>query len=322
MEKIGVLTSGGDAPGMNACIRAVVRSAELRGIQVVGIRRGYAGLMDEDLVPLHRRSVANIIQRGGTILETARCDEFKTREGRAKALAVLQRQGVEGLIAIGGDGTFRGACALAEESQMKVIGVPATIDNDIYGTDFTIGFDTAINTALDAIDRIRDTAFSFERLFFVEVMGRQSGFIALEVGLAGGAENILVPEIPTDIDAICRQLDESFQAGKRSSIIVVAEGDEAGGAFDIANKVKECINVDYRVAVLGHVQRGGSPTARDRVLASKLGVAAVEAMLDGEQGCMVGEAKGEISYVPLEDTWAKTKPLDSYLIHLLDLLAL
>ncbi|MBI4300232.1 MAG: 6-phosphofructokinase [Chloroflexi bacterium] len=321
MEKIGILTSGGDAPGMNACIRAAVRSAEIQGIQVVGIMRGYAGLIVGDLAPVDRRGVANIIQRGGTILETARCEEFKAREGRAKAFAVMQEHGIEGLIAIGGDGTFRGAKSFADEFPVKVVGVPATIDNDVPGTDYTIGFDTAVNTALEAIDRIRDTAFSHERLFFVEVMGRQSGFIALEVGLAGGAEAILVPEIPTDIETLCHQLDHSFRSGKRSSIIVVAEGDKAGGAFSIANKVRERIKMESRVCVLGHIQRGGTPTARDRILASKLGVAAVEALLKGQDGCMVGEVKGDVICTPLSTSWTGAKTLDGYLIHLLDLLA-
>jgi len=321
MKKIGVLTSGGDAPGMNACIRAIVRYGVSRGLEVVGIRRGYRGILDEDFIKLGRRSVANIIHRGGTILETARCEEMKTEEGVRKASGILQRKGIEGLITIGGDGTFRGAAALAEVGDVKVIGIPGTIDNDVYGTDNAIGFDTAINTALDAIDKIRDTAGSLQRPFFIEVMGRHRGFIALEVGIAGGAEDILIPEVETKIEQLCLDIRRSFKRGKKSSIVIVAEGDEAGGAFSIAQQVWERLRLEYRICVLGHVQRGGSPTARDRVLASKLGAAAVDALVNGKSGYMVGELKGETALTPLRETWEKRKELDSNLLRLVKVLA-
>ncbi len=321
MKKIGVLTSGGDAPGMNACVRAVVRCGVSRKLEVVGIRRGYCGTLEADFVKLNSRSVANIIYRGGTFLETARCEEMKTKEGVRKANENLRRDGIEGLITIGGDGTLRGATALAEAGGVKVISVPSTIDNDVYGTDYTLGFDTAINTALDAIDKIRDTAGSLQRLFFVEVMGRSRGFIALEVGIAGGAEDILIPESETKIEQLCLDIRRSLKKGKKSSIVVVAEGDDAGGAFPIAQQVWERLKLDYRICVLGHVQRGGSPTARDRVLASKLGAAAVDALAKGMSGYMVGELKGEIAFTPLRETWEKRKELDRNLLRLIRVLA-
>jgi 6-phosphofructokinase 1 len=321
MRKIGVLTSGGDAPGMNACIRAVVRCGVSRKLEIIGIRRGYCGILEEDFVKLGSRSVANTIQRGGTFLETARCEEMKTEEGIRKANEVLRREGIEGLIPIGGDGTFRGAVALAESGGVKVIGVPGTIDNDVYGTDNAIGFDTAINTALDAIDKVRDTAGSLHRLFFVEVMGKSRGFIALEVGVAGGAEDILIPEVETSVEQLCLDIRRNFKKGKRSSIVIVAEGDDAGGAFSIAQQVWERLKLEYRVCVLGHVQRGGSPTAKDRVLASKLGAAAVNALAKGVAGYMVGELKGEIAFTPLRETWEKKKKLDRNLLRLVKALA-
>ena len=321
MKKIGVLTSGGDAPGMNACIRAIVRCGVSHKLEVVGIRRGYAGLLEGDFVRLGPRSVANIIQRGGTILETARCEEMKAAEGVKKAVQILQREGIEGLITIGGDGTFRGAVALAEAGGIKVIGIPGTIDNDVYGTDYAIGFDTAINTALDAIDKIRDTAGSLQRPFFIEVMGRNRGFIALDVGIAGGAEDILIPETETKIEELCLDMRRNFKKGKRSYIVIVAEGDEAGGVFQIAQQVWERLRLDYRICVLGHIQRGGSPTARDRILASKLGAAAVDALANGKTGYMMGELKGEIAFTPLNETWEKSKELDSNLLQLMKVLA-
>jgi len=321
MKKIGVLTSGGDAPGMNACIRAVVRCGVSHKMDVVGIRRGYCGILEEDFAKLGNRSVSNIIQRGGTILETARCEEMKTEGGTRKANEILQREGIEGLITIGGDGTFRGATALAEAGNVKVIGIPGTIDNDVYGTDYTIGFDTAINTALDAIDKIRDTAGSLQRPFFVEVMGKSRGFIALEVGIAGGAENILIPEVETKIEQLSLDIRRSFKRGKKSSIVIVAEGDDAGGAFSIAHQVWEKLRLEYRICVLGHVQRGGSPTARDRVLATKLGAAAVDALVKGMSGYMVGESKGEIAYTSLRETWERSKELDSDLLRLVKVLS-
>ncbi len=321
MKKIAVLTSGGDAPGMNACIRAVVRCGVAHKLEVIGIRRGYAGLLERDFVKLGSRSVANIIHRGGTFLETARCEEMKTAGGIKKAVKILHQEGIEGLITIGGDGTFRGAVALAEAGDIKVIGIPGTIDNDVYGTDYAIGFDTAINTALDAIDKIRDTAGSLQRPYFIEVMGRNRGFIALDVGIAGGAEDILIPETETKIENLCLDMRRSFKRGKKSSIVIVAEGDEAGGVFPIAQQVWERLRLDYRVCVLGHIQRGGSPTARDRVLASKLGAAAVDALASGKSGYMAGELKGEIALTPLRDTWEKRKELDQNLLHLMKILA-
>jgi 6-phosphofructokinase 1 len=322
MQKIGVLTSGGDAPGMNACVRAIVRNAASRGLEVAGIRRGYSGILDGDMVLLPPRAVANIVQRGGAFLETSRCEEFKTAEGRGKALQVLQREDIEGLVVIGGEGSLRGAAALAGEGDVKVVGVPATIDNDIYGTDYAIGFDTAVNTALEAVDRIRDTAETLVRPFFVEVMGRRSGFIALEVGLACGAEEILIPEVKTDIRELCQRLRRNFERGKRSCIVIVAENSSLGGAFQVAQQVWERLKIDYRVCVLGHIQRGGSPTARDRVLASKLGAAAVDALLNGKDGHMVGEVNGEIIYIPLTEIWSKSKEVDSYLLDLVKVLAI
>jgi 6-phosphofructokinase 1 len=321
MKRIGVLTSGGDAPGMNACIRAIVRCGVSRKLEVVGIHRGFCGILEKDFIKLDKRSVANIIHRGGTFLETARCEEMKTKEGIRKANKILKQEGIEGLITIGGDGTFRGAAALAEAGNVKVIGIPGTIDNDVYGTDYTIGFDTAINTALDAIDKIRDTAGSLQRPFFIEVMGRSRGFIALEVGIAGGAEDILIPEVETKIEQLSLDISRSFKRGKKSSIVIVAEGDDAGGAFSIAQQVWERLKLEYRICVLGHVQRGGSPTAKDRVLASKLGAAAVDSLVKGMSGYMVGELKGEIAFTPLKDTWEKRKELDSNLLRLVKVLS-
>lgn len=323
VKRMGVLTSGGDAPGMNACIRAVVRAAVYHGFaEVVGIIRGYAGLVKGEMMEMDVSSVSNIIHCGGTILKTARSEEFKTPEGRAKAAANLRRWGVDGLITIGGDGTYRGASDLTREWDVAVVGVPGTIDNDICGTDFTIGYDTAVNTALDAMDRIRDTAASHERIFFIEVMGRDAGFIALDVGVAGGAEVILMPEIPTDIDRMCQVLVEGRKRGKTSSIVVVAEGDEAGGAYEIAEKVKERTGLNYRVTVLGHIQRGGSPTVRDRVLASKLGAAAVQVLKDGISNVMVGEVHSKLELTQLETIWTHKKEVDMNLYRLAEMLSI
>ena len=321
MKKIGILTSGGDAPGMNACIRAAVRAALASGLEIFGIRWGYAGLIRGEIVPLDRRAVTNIIHQGGTILGTTRSEEFKTSEGRAKAINVLQQTGIDGLILIGGDGTFRGATLLSQECGVSIVGVPGTIDNDVYGTDYTIGFDTAVNTALEAIDRIRDTAIAHNRLFFVEVMGRHSGFIAVESGIAGGAEELLIPEVPLTVDELCLHLEEDFKKGKRSVIVVVAETEQPGDSFRIAQEVRDKVGFDSRVCILGHIQRGGSPTARDRVLASKLGAAAVQALANGKSGYMVGEIKGEIAYTPLKETWEKRKELPTGLEELAELLS-
>jgi len=308
MKKIGILTSGGDAPGMNACIRAAVRTAIANNVAISGIKRGYAGLIKGDISTLDRESIANIIQRGGTMLETSRCPEFTNLDGRAKAIKVLEKSGIDGLVLLGGDGTFRGGALLSDECNVSIIGVPTTIDNDVYGTDYSVGFDTAVNTALEAIDRIRDTAMSHERLFFVEVMGHHTGFIALESGIAGGAEETIIPEAE-NTDELWARLEKSFEQGKKSAIVVVAEGDRPGHTFKIAQKAKDILKIESRVCILGHVQRGGSPTARDRVLASNLGSAAVSALLKGKSGYMVGEVKNEIVYTALADTWRKKKPL-------------
>ncbi len=316
MNSIGVFTSGGDAPGMNACLRAVVRTALAKGLRVVGIKRGFAGMLCGESEEMSRASVSNIIQLGGTILKTARSREFCEAEERTRAASFIRKAGIEGLVAIGGDGTFRGAQCLWEEHSTPIIGVPGTIDNDIYGTDETIGYDTAVNTALDAIDKIRDTATSHERLFFVEVMGRDAGFIALSVGAAGGAEMILVPEHDIGIEEIRDTILGGIQQGKTSSIIVVAEGDEEGGALEIARRVRELGGVECRATILGHTQRGGGPTARDRILASELGAAAVDALVGGESGKMVGRVNGEIVLTSLTDTWRKKKPLDQRLYEL------
>ncbi|MBI3810887.1 MAG: 6-phosphofructokinase [Nitrospirae bacterium] len=310
MKTIAVLTSGGDAPGMNACIRAVVRAGATGGLRVVGFRHGFNGLMAGEHLPLDPRSVANIIQRGGTFLGTARSPEFKKLKGRRKAIEALKSAGADGLVVIGGEGSFRGAQDLIRESGIRAVGIPGTIDNDLYGTDFSIGFDTAVNTALEAIDRIRDTAASHERLFFIEVMGHRTGFLALEVAVAGGAEAVLVPEAPTDLDQLCRTLSESHRRGKSSSIVIVAEGDEPGVAFTIANRVKSSVGMESRVVILGHVQRGGPPTAKDRVLASRLGAAAVEALMDGQTGIMVGEIHNAVVRTAFPETWEKRKGLD------------
>jgi len=321
MNTIGVFTSGGDSPGMNACLRAVVRSATYRDCRVVGIHRGYAGMIAGEFVDMGPTSVSGIIQLGGTILKTARSDEFLHPDGRATAAAQLRRAEIDGLVAIGGDGTFHGAHYLWQEHNIPVIGVPGTIDNDLSGTDTTIGYDTAVNTALESIDRIRDTATSHDRIFFVEVMGRQAGFIALAAGAAGGAEMILVPEDGVTAEEIHRTLDAGIARGKRSSIIVVAEGDEEGGALEIARKVQQLGRFETRVTILGHVQRGGSPTAFDRILASQLGAAAVAALLEGESDKMVGRVNSRILRTPLSDTWEKKKDLDRGLYQLASILA-
>jgi 6-phosphofructokinase 1 len=319
--KIALLTSGGDAPGMNAAIRAVVRTALHYGFEVYGVRDGYNGLVLDDLEKFTRGSVANIIQRGGTVLGTARSNEFQTAEGMAQAKQVLVKHSIDALVVIGGDGTMRGAHEFARQFDVNVLGLPGTIDNDLFGTDFTIGFDTAINNALEAVDRIRDTAASLERLFFIEVMGRYSGFIGLAVGLAGGAEEVIIPETPTDINALAQKINESIKVGKKSNIVIVSEGDEAGNAFTIAQKVKDCINEDYRVAVLGYIQRGGAPTANDRILASKLGFAAVERVRQNKFGCMVGEIDQKIVYTPFEETYTKKNKIDPAILKIIEILA-
>lgn len=316
MRKIAVLTSGGDSPGMNACIRATVRRALDRGLSVTGVRKGFEGLIDGDFLELESQDVSNIIQRGGTILHSSRSERFLTPEGRSAAAANLRNDSIDGLVVIGGDGSFRGADRLSFEHGITAICVPATIDNDLWGTDLTIGFCTAVNTALEAIDKVRDTAAAHDRLFIVEVMGRSAGFIALEVGVGSGAEAVLIPETPTDLDAIVRKVKNRISAGRTSNILVVAEGDEAGNAFEIAAEIEKISGLKSRVTVLGHVQRGGSPASIDRVLASKLGWAAVDVLVDGAGSCMVGEINGEIAIHPLPDAWTKKKELDPLLLEL------
>ncbi len=321
MARLALLTSGGDAPGMNAAIRAVVRAATSHGIEVSGIRHGFEGLANEELTPMSRDSVANIIHLGGTILRTSRWPDFRLPENQAKAAAVLEKHNIDYLVPIGGNGTLRGSASLSQTVAARIAHVPSTIDNDVYGTDFTIGFDTAVSTAVDAIDRVRDTVFSLERLFFVEVMGRQAGFIALEAGIAGGAHEVMVPEVPMSLSELSQSIMESFKRGKTGCIVVVAEGDIPGGAFEVAKEVKALTGIDSRVCILGHTQRGGRPTARDRVLATKLGVAAVEALLGGESGILVGEVSGQVTHMPLSEALTGRKPLDSSLVHLLKVAA-
>jgi 6-phosphofructokinase 1 len=321
MRRIAVLTSGGDAPGMNAAVRAVVRAADAAGIETYGVMDGYAGLIAGDLKPLDARAVSGILHLGGTMLGTARSSRFRTSQGRQEALKHLDLAEIEGLVVIGGEGSFKGADALSREGHVRVVGVPGTIDNDLSGTDFSLGFDTAVNTALEMIDRIRDTATSHNRLFFVEVMGRHTGWIALYSALAGGATEALVPERPTDIGRIRERVQRSFASGKRFCLVIVAEGDDAGGAYEVAERVVEGLDLDYRVTTLGHVQRGGSPTMRDRILASVLGDAAVAALLEGADRVMVGLRHGEVLRTPLEAAWARpTRTLDQ-LLALMDRLA-
>lgn len=289
INKIGVFTSGGDAPGMNAAIRAVVRSAIYYKKEVYGIMRGYEGMIENDIVKLGARSVSNIIQRGGTILKTARCEEFRTPEGRQRAFDNLQKEGIDSLVAIGGNGTFTGLHKFYEEFQVPSICIPGTIDNDLAGTDFSIGYDTATNTAVEAIDKIRDTAMSHSRLFFIEVMGRNSGYIAVNAGVAGGAVYIIAPEEDIVFEEFYNRLTEGAKTNKKSNLVVIAEGSKIGGANELAQRIKERSNYfDIKVTILGHLQRGGSPTYFDRVLASKMGVAAVEGLLNGQRNAMVG----------------------------------
>lgn len=300
IKNIGLFTSGGDAPGMNAAIRAVVRSAIYYGIGVTGIRRGYEGMIKGDMFPMDRKSVSNIIGRGGTILKTARSEQFRTKEGRKIAYEQLQLNNIDALVAIGGDGTFTGARIFGDEFDIPIVGLPGTIDNDLCGTDFTIGYDTAINTVIDAVDKIRDTAESHDRLFIVEVMGRDSGLIALRTGIAAGAETILIPESKTDINAVFERL-ESGRKDKSSKIIMLAENGKDGDAFEVGRQIKEKFpNYDTRVSILGHIQRGGRPSCMDRVLASRVGVAAVEALRNGHRNEMIGLIHNEIAYTPFE----------------------
>jgi 6-phosphofructokinase 1 len=302
VTKIGVLTSGGDAPGMNAAIRAVVRTGIYHGLEVFGVVRGYSGMIDDDIYQMDSRSVANIIQRGGTILKTARSKEFFDYEGRKKAYENLKKRGIDGLVIIGGDGSFRGAQKFSNEFDIPCIGLPGTIDKDIAGSDFTIGFDTAVNTAVGAIDKIRDTADAHDRLFIVEVMGRDAGYIALHSGIATGAENILIPESKTDMEELVHSLTEKEKRKKLVNLVVVAEGDEFGGANEVAAIIKKRLpQADVRVCILGHIQRGGSPTCLDRLIASRMGYHAVECLMTGKHNVMVGIVNNNLHYTPLDN---------------------
>lgn len=313
MKRIGVLTSGGDSPGMNAAIRAVVRKAIYHQVEVYGISYGYAGLIEGDIKKMEIGSVGDIIHRGGTILYTARCEEFKTEEGQKKAIAQLEKFGIEGLVVIGGDGSYRGAQKLTEHG-FPTVGVPGTIDNDIPGTDFTIGFDTALNTVIDAIDKIRDTATSHERTYVIEVMGRHAGDLALWSGLADGAETIVIPEADYDFDAIISRLKRGQDRGKKHSIIVVAEG--VGSGFEFGRSIQEATKMETRVTVLGHIQRGGSPTGFDRVLASRLGAKAVDLLLDGKAGVTVGIQRNELVYHDINEALSRPHTIDQELYKL------
>ncbi len=321
IKKLAVLTSGGDSPGMNAAIRAVVRAGIYNGMEVYGVRHGYKGLVYNQIVRLKSHSVSNIIQRGGTILKTARCQKFKTKEGRDLAYKTLKDNNIDALIVIGGDGTFTGANIFTKEYNFPIIGLPGTIDNDLYGTDYTIGYDTALNTVIEAVDKIRDTASAHNRLFFVEVMGRDAGFIALRSGIACGAEAVLIPEIPTHIKELKSYLEEGFTRKKTSGIIIVAEGDNEGGALEIADKVRnDFTDYDVRVTILGHIQRGGAPSAFDRVTASTLGVGAVNALINGEKNIMVGLKNGYATYVPIEKAIKHNKTIKKSLVDLVKIL--
>ena len=322
IKNIGLFTSGGDAPGMNAAIRAVVRTAIYYNLQVTGIRRGYEGMINGELFGMDEKSVANIIQRGGTILKTARSEQFKTPEGRRLAYDQLKRHGVDALVAIGGDGTFTGARIFGNEHDMPIVGLPGTIDNDLLGTDFTIGYDTAINTVVDAVDKIRDTAESHDRVFIVEVMGRDSGLIALRTGIASGAEAIVIPETKTDINALCERLEHG-RRDKSSKIVIVAEGDDAGGGFEIGRHIKEKFpHYDTRVSILGHIQRGGRPTCMDRVLASRMGVAAIESLRDGHRNEMIGIIHNEIAYTPFAYACKHNDEINPNLLRIVEILSI
>ncbi|BDC99585.1 6-phosphofructokinase [Persicobacter psychrovividus] len=321
MKKIAVLTSGGDAPGMNAALRAVVRAATYYGMEVYGVKRGFDGLIQGDIYKMKSYSVSNIISLGGTILKTARSVEFHSKEGRDKAFEHLRSRDIEGLVVIGGDGTMNACLRFSEAYSFPVVGIPGTINNDLYGTDFTIGFDTAVNTALDAIDKIRDTANSHDRIFFVEVMGRDAGYIAIQTGIGGGAELVMVPETETSIQDVISTLQAGWDRSKSASIVVTAEGNAEGSALDIAQKVKEHINnKDIKITTLGHIQRGGAPSAFDRILSSRLGLAAVEALRNGNHGKMVGIIKDEISYTDFKTAIETPKPLNEELVRLVEIL--
>ncbi len=321
MKRLALLTSGGDCPGLNPCIRSVVRTALAEGIETIGVHRGWRGLIENDMEPMDARSVAGIVNLGGTVLRSSRCPEFREAAAREQAAANLAKRGIDGLVVIGGNGSLQGACELSRQASLSLIGIPKTIDNDVGGTDYALGFDTAVNTAVEAIDKIRDTATSHERLFLVEVMGRDRGFLALEVALACGAEGVLVPEVPTDIAALCAQLERCREAGKVSSIVVVAEGDDAGNAYEIADKITAQSDYELRVAVLGYIQRGGTPSALDRVQGGLFGKAAVDALVAGETSKLVAKRNGETTLVDLELAWKETRELPAHLLELARVLA-
>ena len=320
---IGILTSGGDAPGMNAAIRAVTRAAIYNGFRVKGIYRGYKGLVTDEIVEFKTQNVSNIIQLGGTILKTARCAEFKTEEGRRLAYENLQKEGIDALVVIGGAGSLTGARIFATEFNFPIVGLPGTIDNDLYGTDKTIGYDTALNTIMDCVDKIRDTASSHERLFFIEVMGRDAGFLALNGAIASGCEAAIIPEISTEVDQLAELIEHGFRKSKNSSIVLVAESPVTGGAMGLAERVKnEYPQYDVRVSILGHLQRGGSPTAVDRILASRLGAAAIDALMEDQRNVMVGIRNDEIVYVPFFKAIKYDKPVDRTLLQTLRTLSI
>lgn len=318
IKRIGVLTSGGDAPGMNAAIRAVVRTAIFNGCEAYGIFGGYQGLIEGDIKRLKSNDVSNIIQRGGTILKSARSMEFRTPEGRTKAAQMLAEHKIDALVVIGGDGSFTGAKLLIQEHDIPVVGIPGTIDNDLYGTDSTIGYDTAVNTAVEAVDKIKDTASAHNRLFFVEVMGRDAGFLALNGAIASGAEAAIIPEFSTEVDQLEEFIKNGFRKSKNSSIVLVAESELTGGAMHYAERVKnEYPQYDVRVTILGHLQRGGSPTAHDRILASRLGAAAIDAIMEDQRNVMIGIEHDEIVYVPFSKAIKNDKPVKRDLVNVL-----
>ena len=320
---IGILTSGGDAPGMNAAIRAVTRAAIYNGLQVKGIYRGYKGLVTGEIKEFKSQNVSNIIQLGGTILKTARCKEFTTPEGRQLAYDNMKKEGIDALVIIGGDGSLTGARIFAQEFDVPCIGLPGTIDNDLYGTDSTIGYDTALNTIVECVDKIRDTATSHDRIFFVEVMGRDAGFLAQNSAIASGAEAAIIPEDQTDVDQLEKFIGRGFRKSKNSSIVIVSEAPKNGGAMYYAERVKnEYPQYDVRVTILGHLQRGGSPSAYDRILASRLGVGAIEALKEDQRNVMIGIRNDKIVYVPFTEAIKKDKPLDKSLIKVLDELSI
>ncbi len=320
---IGVLTSGGDAPGMNAAIRAVTRAAIYNGLEVKAVYRGYKGLITGEIVPFKTQNVSNIIQQGGTILKTARCAEFQTPEGREVAYNKLQEEKIDALAVIGGDGTLTGARVFSEEFNYPIVGIPGTIDNDLFGTDTTIGYDTALNTIMQAVDKIRDTATSHDRLFFIEVMGRDAGFLALNGAIASGAEAAIIPEIATEVDQLELLIKNGFRKSKNSSIVLVAESEITGGAMGLAERMKkEYPQYDVRVTILGHIQRGGSPSANDRILASRMGAAAVDALLDGQRNIMTGIQNDNIVYVPFSKAIKNDKPINRELLETLRILSI